>query len=224
MRIGNVYVCDQDAFSQRESALCEKMYRVIEFADLFCKNGISKSIRPLLLFLTDDKAANGQRFQLGIRLWVDTEKLKGLPDKDFPKEAILQVKKGLTEIAPLHDWTAENIELNFEKVLRTNLQGEWAVSKNISHNGVKFQLIMRYDGNGIITRPENYTHFLMKIKPPGKQSFLVPVSLDGVELLVPSMVSAFSFAGNILTLQISHGVQTKKWQVNFANTITLTDI
>ncbi|GIZ14692.1 hypothetical protein [Capnocytophaga catalasegens] len=87
MRIGNVYVYDTDAFSQREKDFCSKMYSVIYFADFFCKNGISKAIRPLNLYLTDDKSENGQRFHHGIKLWVDVEKLKNTPDELFPKEA-----------------------------------------------------------------------------------------------------------------------------------------
>lgn len=226
MRIANVYVVDTDEFSKREKVFCDKMYSVIYFADFFCKNGISKVIRPLNLYLTDDKLQNGQRFQYGVRLWVDVEKLKNTPDELFPKEAILQVKQSLIDIAPMHDWTKENIELNFEKVLITNLQGEWAVTKNITHNDVKFQLLMRYDGNKIITNSSDYMQFIMKIKLPKQKATLVPVSLkDKIAsgILVPSMVRSFSFQNNILILKITD-TQIKKWKVDFDKIITLTPI
>lgn len=226
MRIGNVYVYDTDTFSQKEKDFCSKMYSVIYFADLFCKNGISKVFRPLNLFLTDDKSENGQRFEWGVKLWVDVEKLKNTPDELFPKEAILAVKQSLIDIAPMHDWTKENIELNFQKVLEINLQGQWAVTKNITHNETKFQLIMQYDGNKIITNLTDYMQFMMKIKAPKQKAILVPVSLKGsiaAGILVPSMVTDFSFKDDILTLQIGYH-QNKKWQVNFGENITLTDV
>ncbi|CEN38384.1 hypothetical protein [Capnocytophaga cynodegmi] len=226
MRIGNVYVYDTDTFSQQEKDFCSKMYSVIYFADFFCKNSISKVIRPLNLFLTDNKDENGQRFEWGIKLWLDVEKLKNTPDEDFPKEAILAVKQSLIGIAPMHDWTAENIELNFQKVLETNLQGQWVVTKNITHNETKFQLIMHYDGNKIITYFTDYMQFMMKIKAPKQKAILVPVSLKGsitAGILVPSMVTDFSFRGDILTLQIGYR-QNKKWKVNFGKSIILADI
>ncbi|GIM51415.1 hypothetical protein CAPN004_04450 [Capnocytophaga cynodegmi] len=226
IRIGNVYVYDTDTFSQQEKDFCSKMYSVIYFADFFCKNSISKVIRPLNLFLTDNKDENGQRFEWGIKLWVNVEKLKNTPDEDFPKEAILAVKQSLIDIAPMHDWTTENIELNFQKVLETNLQGQWVVTKNITHNETKFQLIMQYDGNKIITNLTDYMQFMMKIKAPKQKAILVPVSLKGsiaAGILVPSMVTDFSFKGNILTLQIGYR-QNRKWKVNFGKSITLTDI
>lgn len=226
MRIGNVYVIDRDEFSQREKDFCDKMYWVIDFADYFCKNGISKAIRPLNLFLTDNKDESGQRFEWGVKLWVDVEKLKNTPDEDFPKAAILAVRQSLIDIAPMHDWTAENIELNFQKVLEINLQGDWTVTKNITHKEIKFQLIMQYDGNKIITNPADYMQFMMKIKAPKQKARLVPVSLRGTVggVLVPSMITDFSFQNNnILTLQIGYR-NHKKWQVNFDENITLTDI
>lgn len=225
MRIGNVYVCDTDAFSLEEKGFCSKMYSVIYFADLFCKNGISKVFRPLNLFLTDDKSENGQRFEWGVKLWLDVEKLKNTPDELFPKEAILAVRQSLIDIAPMHDWTKENIELNFEKVLEINLQGQWTVTKNITHKDTKFQLIMQYDGNKIITNLADYMQFMMKIKPPKQKAMLVPVSLrDTVGgILVPSMITDFSFKGDVLTLQIGYH-KNKKWQVNFGESIILTDV
>ncbi|GIJ96779.1 hypothetical protein CAPN001_13480 [Capnocytophaga stomatis] len=226
LRIGNVYIYDTDAFSQQEKDFCSKMYSVIYFADFFCKNGISKVIRPLNLFLTNNKDENGQRFEWGVKLWVDVEKLKNTPDKLFPKEAILAVRQSLIDIAPMHDWTKENIELNFGKVLEINLQGQWAVTKNITHKETKFQFVMQYDGNKIISNPTDYMRFLMKIKPPKQKAILVPVSLKGsvsAGILVPSMVTDFSFKGDILTLKISN-TQIKKWKVDFGKSITLTDI
>ncbi|GJQ07258.1 hypothetical protein CAPN010_14160 [Capnocytophaga cynodegmi] len=138
----------------------------------------------------------------------------------------MAVKQSLIDIAPMHDWTAENIELNFQKVLETNLQGQWVVTKNITHNETKFQLIMQYDGNKIITNFTDYMQFMMKIKAPKQKAILVPVYLKGsiaAGILVPSMVTDFSFKGNILTLQIGYR-QNKKWKVNFEKSITLTDI
>lgn len=224
VNICNYYIINRDEFSQREKEFCSNMHSVIYFADFFCKNGISKAIRPLNLFLTDNKDENGQLFELGVKLWVDVEKLKNTADEDFPKQAILAVRQSLIDIAPMHDWTAENIELNFQKVLEINLQGEWAASKNITHKDTKFQLVMQYDGNKIITNLADYMQFMMKIKAPKQKAKLVPVSLKGTVggILMPSMVTDFSFKDDILTLQI--GNRNKKWQVNFGEEITLTDV
>ncbi|GIZ14693.1 hypothetical protein [Capnocytophaga catalasegens] len=125
----------------------------------------------------------------------------------------------------MHDWTTENIELNFQKVLETNLQGDWTVTKNITHKDTKFQLIMQYDGNKIITNPADYMQFMMKIKVPKQKAILVPVSLKDTvgSVLAPSMITDFSFKGDVLTLQIGYR-KNKKWQVNFNENIALTDV